>query len=221
MEEAYCRFPCPGNAVETCGSGGHLTTYAKSGTLSSAPSAPSTYGSLGCYTEATTGRALSSAAFADDDMTIEMCAAECAGFTMFALEYRRECYCGNALNAGSVATSQLDCKYSCMGNQSESCGGDSRLNLYEFGATSVPETIDIIYAYQGCYTEATRIRALTGKAYFNDSMTVEACATACTGFTWFGVEYGREVYLSDGAEKNKVLSNNFLLVLLRKYNQQR
>jgi hypothetical protein len=108
-----------------------------------------------------------------------------------------------------------------MGNQSGSCGGDSRLNLYEFGATSVPETIDIIYACQGCYTEATRIRALTGKAYFNDSMTVEACATACTGFTWFGVEYGREVYLSDGAEKNKVLSNNFLLVLLRKYNQQR
>jgi WSC domain len=125
------------------------------------------------------------------------------------LEYRRECYCGNALNAGSVATSQLDCKYSCMGNQSESCGGDSRLNLYEFGATSVPETIDIIYAYQGCYTEATRIRALTGKAYFNDSMTVEACATACTGFTWFGVEYGREVYIPDGAERNNVLSDNF------------
>ena len=221
MEEAYCTFPCPGNAAETCGSGGHLTTYAKTGTLSSAPSTLSTYGSLGCYTEATAGRALSSAAFADDDMTIEMCAGKCAGFTMFGLEYQRECFCGDALNAGSVATSQFDCKYSCMGNQSETCGGDWRLNVYEFGAVSVPETIDTIYAYQGCYTEATGIRALTGKAYFNDSMTVEACATACTGFTWFGVEYGREVYIPDGAERNNVLSNNLLLVLLRKYNQQR
>ena len=112
---------------------------------------------------------------------------------MFGLEYQRECYCGNTLNPGSVATPQTDCKYSCMGNKSENCGGDLRLNLYQFGAASVSEKVDNTYAYQGCYTEATNKRALTGKSYFNDSMTVEACATACLGYKWFGVEYGREV----------------------------
>jgi hypothetical protein len=193
VQEAYCNFPCPGNAAEICGSGGHLTTYAKTGILSSTSTPTSIYGSLGCYTEATTGRALSSAAFANDAMTVELCASECAGFTMFGVEYQRECYCGNTLNTGSVATSQLECKYSCMGNQSESCGGDSRLNLYQFGATSIIQTVDTEYGYQGCYTEATGMRALSGNAYFNDSMTVEACANACLGYTWFGVEYGREV----------------------------
>jgi hypothetical protein len=83
-----------------------------------------------------------------------------------------------------------------MGNKSENCGGDLRLNLYQFGAASVPQKVDTTYAYQGCYTEATNIRTLTGKSYFNDSITVEACATACLGYTWFGVEYGREVKLS-------------------------
>jgi len=29
--------------------------------------------------------------------------------------------------------------------------------------------------------------------FFDDSMTVEACAAVCSGYIWFGVEYGREV----------------------------
>jgi hypothetical protein len=142
VQEAYCTFSCPGNSAETCGAGNYLTTYVKAGVLSTTPSIPSTYGSLGCYSEATTGRALSSAAFAEDDMTVELCASKCTGFTMFGLEYQRECYCGNTLNPGSIATPQLDCKYSCMGNKSENCGGDLRLNLYQFGAASVPEKVD-------------------------------------------------------------------------------
>lgn len=176
--------------------GNHLTTYAKVGVLSPTPSMPSEYGSLGCYSEATTGRALSSAVFAEDDMTVELCASKCAGFTVFGLEYQRECDCRNTLHPGIVATPQTDCKYSCMGNKSENCGGDLRLNFYQFEAASVPEKVVTTYAYRGCYTEATNMRALTGKSYFNDSMTVEACATACLGYTWFGVEYGREVTLS-------------------------
>jgi WSC domain len=203
-----CSFPCPGNSAETCGAGNYLTTYAKTGTLTSTSSAPSIYGYLGCYTEATIGRALVSVAYADDGMTVEMCASECSGFTMFGVEYQRECYCGNTLGAGSAETSELECKYSCMGNSSESCGGDSRLNLYKFGATSIVTTTETTFTRQGCYTEGTGIRALTGKAYFNDSMTVEACATACEGYTWFGVEYGRECYCGNTINRGSVIADD-------------
>lgn len=48
------------------------------------------------------------------------------------------------------------------------------------------------YSFVGCYTEATTGRALTGKTYANDGMTIEICAATCAGFTWFGVEYRRE-----------------------------
>jgi iron transport multicopper oxidase len=48
------------------------------------------------------------------------------------------------------------------------------------------------YTYVGCYSEATTGRALTGKAYANDSMTIEICAVTCSGYTWWGVEYARE-----------------------------
>ena len=49
------------------------------------------------------------------------------------------------------------------------------------------------YKSEGCYTEATGQRALTGKVVYDDGLTVEICAAACKGYAWFGMEYGREV----------------------------
>lgn len=49
------------------------------------------------------------------------------------------------------------------------------------------------YESAGCYTEATSSRALTGSSYFDDNMTIEKCFAACSGFKYFGAEYGREV----------------------------
>jgi hypothetical protein len=38
--------------------------------------------------------------------------------------------------------------------------------------------------------------ALSDFAYYNDTMTVEACVNACSAYTYAGIEYGREcVYL--------------------------
>jgi hypothetical protein len=51
-----------------------------------------TYSFLGCYTEATNGRALSAASFYDyTAMTLEDCAADCASHTYFGVEYGGEC----------------------------------------------------------------------------------------------------------------------------------
>ncbi|TLS26598.1 hypothetical protein PpBr36_04227 [Pyricularia pennisetigena] len=50
------------------------------------------------------------------------------------------------------------------------------------------------FKYQGCFTENNGPRALQGKNYFNDLMTLELCAQACGGFKLFGVQYGRECY---------------------------
>jgi iron transport multicopper oxidase len=49
------------------------------------------YSYVDCYTEATTGRALSSKTYANDSMTIESCAAFSLGYTWFGVEYQREC----------------------------------------------------------------------------------------------------------------------------------
>jgi len=38
------------------------------------------------------------------------------------------------------------------------------------------------YDSAGCYTEATNMRVLTSSNYFDDLMTVDKCAVACSDF---------------------------------------
>lgn len=48
---------------------------------------------------------------------------------------------------------------------------------------------------QGCYAEPTSTRALVGNDYFDDEMTLAKCAAACSGYMYFGAEYGRECWV--------------------------
>ncbi|PHH77524.1 hypothetical protein CDD82_3479 [Ophiocordyceps australis] len=60
------------------------------------------------------------------------------------------------------------------------------------------------YTLQGCWTEATDSRALIGDAMASDGMTLEVCAQKCSGFIYFGAEYGRECYCGDSLQDGSV-----------------
>ncbi len=171
------------------------------------------YTNQGCYTEATNGRALTGNAYFSDSMTVEKCAAACSSFAWFGVEYGRECYCGDSTNPGSVSTADSDCSFTCPGNSAETCGAGYRLNMYQkasdktksggsdkttsasaTASTSSTDTKPGKFTAKGCYTEATNGRALISKTYYDDAMTVEKCASACSAYTYFGVEYYRECY---------------------------
>lgn len=99
----------------------------------------------------------------------------------------------------------------CGGNISEYCGGPDRLDMYQIngslpapaststpgtGPTPVAGAPSVVpsaggYGYIGCYTDSTANRALTGSInpVSGTTLTVELCAAACFGFTYFGVEY--------------------------------
>ena len=87
------------------------STISTTGTVpTSTPGAPSVvpsaggFGYIGCYTDSTANRALTGLAnpVSGSTLTIEPCAAACAGFTYFGVEYSVECYCGNSLQGGSA-----------------------------------------------------------------------------------------------------------------------
>ena len=203
------------------------------------------YSFQGCYTEPDGQRALTGAVFYNyTGMTLEQCAADCASFTFWGVEYGGECklcryldvsmliihpgYCGNSLSTGSVlAPTQSDCSFVCPGNSYEYCGAGDRLEMYlmsslssnssstspvsSSGTTSpsssvtssamATQTLAVkpamgAYAFQGCYTEATSTRALSGAAFYNyTAMTLEMCLSNCAGYTYWGVEYGGECML--------------------------
>lgn len=99
----------------------------------------------------------------------------------------------------------------CGGNQTEYCGGANRLDMYQVNAslptpsttttagpsaTTGPVVVQTAgsYVYIGCYTEGINVRALIGleNPIFGATTTVEKCAAACVGYTYFGVEYADE-----------------------------
>ena len=99
-DESYCTFSCAGDATQVCGGfGGYLSVYYDSsrytpGNNTQPAGAPITvnqtgnYNYIGCYSEATVGRALSGLAPgipAGIGNTIESCEASCQGYTYFGV----------------------------------------------------------------------------------------------------------------------------------------
>ncbi|KAL9596717.1 MAG: hypothetical protein Q9219_005628 [cf. Caloplaca sp. 3 TL-2023] len=241
-----CGMTCSGNSTQYCGGSQRLTIYNSNGTIAASSSAPGTatptasasssstptgapvavpsaagFASQGCYTEATSGRALGDLFTAYNGMTIEKCAAFCSSYTYMAVEYMSECYCGNTIGAGAVPATDNGCSMACSGNSSQLCGGSFRLNFYKQNKATITSTTSAAsststtktstsatsttsgpavvqtagsYAYQGCYSEGTNERALAGTFVVNSSVTVELCAAFCKGYTYFGVEYSSECY---------------------------
>lgn len=75
---------CPGNVQPSCS-----PNYATTG-LAVSPGNDQ-YSSIGCYTEATTGRALSTKSYTDSTgMTVDTCLAFCSGYKYAGVEYGQE-----------------------------------------------------------------------------------------------------------------------------------
>ena len=79
------------------------------------------------------------------------------------------------------------------------CGGPNRLNVWNNpnpagnfapGVVAVPG-----YVYYGCLTDNTGARTLAASSKIDpQSMTIQECASFCSGSTYFGLEYGQECY---------------------------
>ncbi|QUC17769.1 uncharacterized protein UV8b_02010 [Ustilaginoidea virens] len=237
-----CNMVCNGNGTEYCGGPGALNLYdygmqyptsaisgsisgratdSPSGTPSACPVQPTAVGAFawaGCYTEATGRRALSDKTYAADDMTLAACAQYCAGYTLFGVEYARECYCGNSLNTGSAKAPSSDCNAVCSGSSCELCGAGDRLSVYTRGvdvdpatsstpvstssasasaqggpaATGLPEG----WSTYGCWVDGVSGRILNTQLPDDANLTLESCAKACSDakYTIAGAEYSRQCF---------------------------
>ncbi|KAF2439634.1 heme peroxidase [Karstenula rhodostoma CBS 690.94] len=183
------------------------TGFSTSTTTSVSPSSTPTkdYSFQGCYYDSLNPRALSAHSTAADNMTVDLCASTCSQYHYFGLEYERECYCGNALDATSTQQSGTDCNMLCSGSSTQFCGGPHRISLYANDRYSAPVNPAIPgYEYQGCYSEGNTTRALLGHGFSAANMSVEYCAQLCRGATYFGVEYGEECYCDTTLQASSV-----------------
>ncbi|KAG9944983.1 WSC domain-containing protein, partial [Aureobasidium melanogenum] len=174
-------------------------------------SALSNYTYMGCYNETHDRRALNGNSRTGSSNSLESCATFCSGYAYFGVEHGAECYCGSIIYSNSIRQSdESGCNMACAANTSQKCGGPDFLNVYYVNVTSSattttssspsmstgPTVVQSVadYSYLGCYTEATNGRALAGLSKAGAFISVDACASYCSAYTYFGVEYGSECY---------------------------
>nr|XP_031862349.1 uncharacterized protein CI109_002314 [Kwoniella shandongensis]KAA5529421.1 hypothetical protein CI109_002314 [Kwoniella shandongensis] len=206
---ATCSTPCAGDKTETCG-GYYAISLFVSTKFNAAPLsadllsvtinlpdgwAPAT---VPCIKEVP-GRALTGASYTSDAMSVPSCLNFCAGqgYQYAALEFGRECYCGNAMDNGASLTSvSTVCGTPCAGSPITGCGGYNALQIYNNPAYSFSNTIVNGYVKTACIQEVGN-RALRA-AYYKDEqgMTVDTCTAYCSarGYAMAGLEYGGECY---------------------------
>ncbi|KAL9580059.1 MAG: hypothetical protein Q9212_004716 [Teloschistes hypoglaucus] len=236
-DESDCNYQCAGNSSQTCGGNGyfhdhsHMSLFTNGKAAAALPNVPPSvmpsYGAFnysGCYTEGTSGRALTGKVTASSDMTVAMCGDFCDGFNYFGIEYASECYCSSLIANGAKKTTDSSCSMTCSGNSTQFCGAGQRLTVYGTNvtasaassstssstgtstaspsSTSTPGAPIAVptasgFAYVACYTEGTSGRALGDSQTASDGMTVEKCAAFCSGYAYMGVEYMSECYCAN------------------------
>lgn len=138
----------------------------------------------------------------------------------------------------SASALSTDCSMTCNSNSSEYCGGPNRLNLYSFGnvsssststsqmsnlstlmsasstivssATTSPTALQVagLYTYLDCHTDSVGARALTGNTVSGSMMTIEYCASVCSGFTYMATEYSTECYCGNSLLSGSVTATD-------------
>ncbi|GAB1311342.1 WSC domain-containing protein [Madurella fahalii] len=196
--DSDCSFPCSGNSAQKCGAGDRLDLYTNNLYIAPAPATlEEPY--LGCFVDQG-ARALPDNLLGADDMTAQKCAEHCANYSYFGVEYGRECWCGNS--PPNTPAPESECSFRCAGDDSQICGAGNRINVWGSPLPS-PETV-ADFEYFGCFTDKGDERGLRGRVTYDPAMTLEKCASACSGYSYFGVEFGSQCYCGTYLEDSSV-----------------
>jgi len=144
------------------------------------------YTSIGCYTEATTGRALPNGfAMPAGNKHVATCVAGCAAknYLYAGLEYGQECWCGNTFGVGAVPAPASDCKIVCADKPGEFCGGSSRLNVYRAGTPASSGTTQSSVQTSSQTTSSSTLQTSSSTTSFVTSSTTVRTSSATTSLS--------------------------------------
>ncbi|KAK0491404.1 glycosyl hydrolase family 71-domain-containing protein [Armillaria novae-zelandiae] len=193
-----------GNAASSTATSTSSTSTTATSTTAAATSTSTSWQSIGCIAEGTTGRALAGPSYVQDGMTPAICTSLCSAYDYAGMEYGKECYCGNSYTsngASGAIISSSSCNVMCDGDSSQPCGGSWVLNLWGKG-DSGSSSSSSSFSYYGCIAEGSSGRALTGASYKQSGMTAEVCQNLCADYTYAATEYAEECYCGNSITQN-------------------
>jgi len=198
---------CTGNRSYFCGGSLANSVYFTNRRISAAGVSGNSY--IGCFKDTRT-RDLGKLALNNNGVNVNNCRAKCRQlrFVYAAVQYSRECWCGNSYGRWGTAT---NCNKRCRGNSAQYCGGDWANNVYESGAVTSYNKIpqEKRGNYRGCYRDSRTPRDLPRLILNSNSVTVETCISRCkaSGYRYAGVQYARECWCGSSFGRHGLATN--------------
>lgn len=154
----------------------------------------------------------------DQSLTPARCQGLCQknGFAYAGVENGRECWCGEGIQDGDVTNGNGPaaadaCNTPCSGDGAQFCGAGARIYLYH--RQDELDTSPTQWLPLGCYGEEVgRIlphqMPVPGGADRNNTRAgcIETCDAA--GYTYAGLENGRECWCDNAIQKNGQLASD-------------
>jgi hypothetical protein len=209
-----CNSDCKGDTSTKCGGSYLNSVFSNAGLLSGLPAG---WSAVGCTIDGP-ARALTgyNVDLGTSGATIPACIKVCAdkGYSYSAMQYGSQCYCDSDLRNGlGTVVSDDQCSSPCKGDQSTSCGGSYRSNLFKSSNAPVSASSTVSasatssasaaaatvsgapgWTSIGC-TQDGPSKALTSKFVdLGASATVEGCLKVCQDGGWAlaSLQYGSQ-----------------------------
>lgn len=195
-EEKECAIRCSGDPSSICGEMRRLTVYEAEDPPEPEVKAVKGYEYVGCGDDSEEHPAMTAATTEREDLTPKLCSAICADYPYFAVQGGRKCGCGREFV--TKRKHEKECTLRCAGDAGILCGGKKRANVY--AKSKPPQNKEIVndkFRYLKCGEEGSTGRVLTGQSKSTSRMNLEKCGNFCSGFTYFGLEYGQECLCGD------------------------
>ncbi|KAK1994348.1 WSC domain-containing protein [Colletotrichum falcatum] len=204
--ESDCSKPCAGKSDQVCGNGGRLNVFTNGDAGPAVVAASGDFNSLGCYSDHSSARTLTTRMSLPGDVKVSDCTTACAahGFLYAGLEFGKECFCGSSIQNGGAPIPAKSCNMACTADKSQYCGGAAAINIYMSSkpVTGSPSTIPNGWIYQNCYTDSPSHRTLSYKVPSFDKFSAAQCISRCDslGYQYAGLEYGSECFCGNSIE---------------------
>eukprot|EP00903_Cladosiphon_okamuranus_P018657 g17172.t1 len=150
--------------------------------------------SLGCWADDKIDRVFATPHTTSDTNTPEECQASCVaagGFEYFGVQYAEECFCGLGTEDYTVLGASTDCTSECTGDSSTYCGGRNAIEVFSIGG------------YLGCWADDS-VRVFSAPFTSTSDNTPESCQATCSGYEYFGLQYGKECFCGEADEDHTV-----------------
>ncbi|KAJ8496398.1 hypothetical protein ONZ51_g1161 [Trametes cubensis] len=143
-DEDTCNMACGGASAQACGGPNRLSVYTSTGNVTALPvptpqnaSLPGQWEYKGCLEEPNGARVFPYQLIYTNNNTIEACLNQCAafGYPAAGAEFGDECWCGDITDVQNNSpgfSDEAECNIACSGDPIHLCGGESRLQLYQW-----------------------------------------------------------------------------------------